>query len=70
MIYKLFIEEGDWIDIATGERRNLLEANIAWTPEGENVGWTQFSSKEECAQAWGLTPWIDPDKIDDEDAQV
>jgi hypothetical protein len=48
MVYKVFMESGDYLDIQTGEERNMMSANIAWTPEGENVGWDEFSTEEEA----------------------
>ena len=44
MVYKLIEEEGDYVDIFTGEPRNMLSANWADTPEGMNVGWSEFES--------------------------
>ena len=67
MMYKLFNEEGNWVDKTTNERVNVLRCNIAWTPEGENVGWTQFDTDEAMATQWGLEPWIEP--LDTEDAE-
>lgn len=57
MVYKVLNEDGAWKDAITGERRNLLEANTAWTPEGINVGWTEFSSIEAAAESFGLVPY-------------
>jgi hypothetical protein len=48
MFYKLFNEEGEYIDKKTGENRNLLECNIIYTPEGINYGWKFFNTKEEA----------------------
>ena len=48
MVYKVFVESGEYLDITTGEERNMMSANIAWTPEGENVGWDEFSTDEEA----------------------
>ena len=46
MVYKLFIEDGEYQDKTTKEIRNLLEANIAYTPDGINVGWTELENLE------------------------
>lgn len=56
MIYKLFIEEGEYLDKTTGEPRNLLEAEIAYTPEGINVGWTELNNLEEALLYFNLDP--------------
>jgi hypothetical protein len=48
MIYKLFLEDGDYRDITTREGRNIMEVEIAYTPEGINVGWDEFNSLEEA----------------------
>ena len=39
MICKLFYEEGAYLDIDTDEPRNLLCAEVVWTPEGESDQW-------------------------------
>jgi hypothetical protein len=39
MICKLFIEEGEYVDIETKEPRNLLCAQVVWTPSGESEEW-------------------------------
>lgn len=54
MVYKLFIEDGEYQDKTTKEPRNLLEANWAETPEGLNVGWTEFDSLEEAITYFNL----------------
>ena len=54
MVYKLFLEEGQYRDITTLEPRNMLKANIAWTPEGENVGWDTFDTDEEAMEFYGI----------------
>jgi hypothetical protein len=48
MIYKLFLEDGDYQDIDTKEPRNMMEVEIAYTPDGINVGWDEFNSIEEA----------------------
>ncbi len=48
MVYKLINEDGDYVDVNTGEPRNMLKANWADTPEGMNVGWSEFDSDEEA----------------------
>ena len=64
MVCKLFIEEGEYLDIETQEPRNLMCVEIAYTPEGINVGWTEFDSVEECMEAWGLE--LKPEPEEDE----
>jgi hypothetical protein len=54
MIYKLFIEDGDYRDIDTLEPRNMMEVNIAYTPDGINVGWDEFNSIEEAMQYYNI----------------
>lgn len=54
MIYKLFIEEGDYLDITTKEPRNMLEGEIAYTPEGINFGWDEFNSKEDAMSHYNI----------------
>jgi hypothetical protein len=54
MIYKLFIEDGEYVDKITGEPRNLMEVEIAYTPEGINVGWDEFDSIEEAMTHYNI----------------
>lgn len=54
MIYKLFIEEGLYQDKDTKEPRNLLEAEIAYTPEGINVGWTELENLDAAIKYFNL----------------
>jgi hypothetical protein len=54
MIYKLFIEDGDYRDIDTLEPRNMMEVNIAYTPDGINVGWDKFNSIEDAMQHYNI----------------
>ena len=54
MIYKLFLEDGDYRDITTREGRNIMEVEIAYTPEGINVGWDEFNSLEEAMTAYNI----------------
>jgi hypothetical protein len=39
MICKLFLEEGDYLDITTDEPRNLVCGEVVWTPSGEGEDW-------------------------------
>jgi hypothetical protein len=61
MIYKLFIEEGKYRDITTHEDRNMMEVEIAYTPDGINVGWDDFNSIEEAMTAYNIE--IKPEPI-------
>jgi hypothetical protein len=61
MIYKLFIEEGKYRDITTHEDRNMMEVEIAYTPDGINVGWDEFNSIEEAMSAYNIE--IKPEPI-------
>jgi hypothetical protein len=61
MIYKLFLEDGIYQDKDTKEPRNLMEVEIAYTPEGINVGWDEFDSLEEAMISYNieLKPKVD-----------
>ena len=61
MIYKLFIEEGKYRDITTHEDRNMMEVEVAYTPDGINVGWDEFNSIEEAMVAYNIE--IKPEPI-------
>ena len=65
MVCKLFIEEGEYLDIETQEPRNLMCVEIAYTPEGINVGWTEFNSIQECMEVWGLERVPEPEEEDE-----
>ena len=54
MIYKLFLEDGDYQDIDTKEPRNMMEVEIAYTPDGINVGWDEFNSIEEAMAHYNI----------------
>jgi len=54
MVYKLFIEDGEYRDRLTKEGRNLMEAEIAYTPEGINVGWDEFNSLEDAIYSYNI----------------
>lgn len=54
MIYKLFLEEGEYRDLTTKEDRNLMEVEVAYTPEGINVGWDEFNSLEEAMTHYNI----------------
>ena len=48
MVSKLFEEEGDYICLETGEPRNIMIVEIAYTPDGINVGWDEVADEEEA----------------------
>ncbi len=54
MVYKLFIEDGEYQDRTTKEPRNLLWTAKAYTPEGINVGWTEFETLELAMEYFNL----------------
>ena len=62
MIYKLFIEEGLYQDKDTKEVRNLLEGEIAYTPEGINVGWTELENLETALEYFNLELVPEPEE--------
>ena len=66
MIYKLFIEEGLYQDKDTKEPRNLMDANIAYTPEGINVGWTELENLETALEYFNLELVPEPEEEDEE----
>jgi len=61
IVCKLFKEPGDWQIAETGERVNLVCGKEAWTPEGLNVGWTEFDSEDAAIDAWDLVPYVEPE---------
>jgi hypothetical protein len=64
MIYKLFIEDGEYQDIDTKEPRNMMEAEIAYTPEGINVGWDEFNSIEDAMSHYNIE--LKPEVLEEE----
>lgn len=56
MVYKLFDEEGDYVSTETGEPKNLLFTEIAYTPEGINFGWSEFDSLESAMNYFKIKP--------------
>jgi hypothetical protein len=54
MIYKLFNEQGLYQDKDTLEPKNMMEVEIAYTPEGINVGWDEFDSIEQAMEAYNI----------------
>lgn len=54
MVSKLFLEDGDYICNITGEPRNLMVVEIAYTPEGINVGWDEVENEEQALQLYNI----------------
>lgn len=54
MIYKLFNEQGAYQDKDTLEPKNMMEVEIAYTPEGINVGWDEFDSIEQAMDHYNI----------------
>jgi len=65
MIYKLFLEEGLYQDKDTKEVRNLLEAEIAYTPEGINVGWTELENLDAALEYFNLELVPEPEQAEE-----
>lgn len=67
MVYKkIQNEQGSYID-AEQVRWDILEAHEAYTPQGKNVGWDEYDSLEQAAQAYGLT-YSPLEPVEEEDA--
>ena len=54
MVSKLFIEEGDYICNETGELRNMMVVEIAYTPDGINVGWDEVADENEAMVLYNI----------------
>ena len=54
MVYKLFIEDGDYLN-SQSQICNLVGATSVNTPEGVNVGWTEYATLELAITGFGLT---------------
>lgn len=67
MVYKkIQNEQGSYID-KQQVRWDILEAHEAYTPQGKNVGWDEYDSLEQAAQAYGLT-YSPLEPVEEEDA--
>jgi len=64
MVYKLFIEDGAYQDIDTEEPRNMMEVEIAYTPDGINVGWDEFNSIEDAMSHYNIE--LKPEVLEEE----
>lgn len=54
MVSKLFLEDGDYICKLTGEPRNMMIVEIAYTPDGINVGWDEVESEEAAMALYNI----------------
>lgn len=57
-------EQGEYID-SMGVRYSVNECNEAHTPEGLNVGYTEFDSREAMMKKWKLAEFVEIEKTDD-----
>lgn len=59
MYYKL--EEDAFGDYINEEKVRFFtnECNKAYTPEGINVGYTFFETREDMKEAWGITEYVE-----------
>jgi hypothetical protein len=65
MVYKkIQNEQGSYID-KQQVRWDILEAHEAYTPQGKNVGWDEYDSLEQAANAYGLK--YDPVEVNNAD---
>ena len=69
MICRLFIEEGDYLDIKTGEERNLFCAIEIHAPEGESIHWQNtFNTIEEAMEFYNIE--LKPIPEEDEEEEI
>ena len=61
MVSKLFEEEGDYVCKITGEPRNMMIVEIAYTPDGINVGWDEVKDEEEAMNLYNIEKIIKED---------
>jgi hypothetical protein len=54
MVSKLFIEEGDYICNLTEEPRNMMLVEVAYTPDGINVGWDEVTDEVEAMALYNI----------------
>jgi hypothetical protein len=60
MVSKLFEEDGDYICLETGEPRNMMIVEIAYTPEGINFGWDEVQNEEEAMTLYNISKKENP----------
>lgn len=54
MVYKLEKDENGNVRNTKGERYMLSECRVAYTPQGVNVGYTEYPSRAEALAAFGV----------------
>jgi hypothetical protein len=66
MICKLFLEEGDYLDITTQEPRNMVCGEVVYTPSGLEEDWIDgFDTIEDAMEYFNIE--LKPEE-DEEDA--
>ena len=55
MVYKVVESEYGAYKASDGSLYEIMEAINVMTPQGKNVGWTEYDSIEEAAAAFNLT---------------
>lgn len=55
MFYKLTKDENGAVRDAQGVRYRLAEVNVAYTPQGKNVGYTEFPTRAEALAHYGVS---------------
>lgn len=54
MVYRLYKEFGEYIDIESGDDRNLLYFEEVCTKDGINVGWDSFNTLNDAENFYGI----------------
>lgn len=55
MVYKIEKDENGNVRNAKGERYMLSECRVAYTPQGVNVGYTEFPSRQAALAFYGVS---------------
>lgn len=68
MFYKYLLEEGEYFDTETGERRNVIFGLEIITPDGEVTqenpqDWIWFDTEEEALEFFGVKKIIKSENI-------
>lgn len=56
-------EYGSYVD-ANGDKYTVLWCSAIYSPDNltpEQLGYEQYKNQDEALEAWGLTPYIDPE---------
>ncbi len=69
MVSKLFIEDGDYLCKITGEPRGMMCVEIAYTPEGINVGWDEVENEEAAMLLYNIERKPEPIVEEDDSTQ-